>query len=179
MRTPSTVSRGSFSGGRSGSFGRSPTVAFGGRSLGGRGRVAAPSGEITRGWDHGHVHSWNHHHFRWYNGGWIGFDDGFDYPYGGFSYPYGYDNYDSSDNGYDNGTPDSAYAPPVVPDDNQVDSIGSDVQEALADAGYYRGAVDGEVGPQTRNAIAAFQRDHGLPVNGMINHQLLDAVGIR
>jgi peptidoglycan hydrolase-like protein with peptidoglycan-binding domain len=31
----------------------------------------------------------------------------------------------------------------------------------LARAGYYHGAIDGILGPQTRRAIAAYERDHG------------------
>lgn len=39
-------------------------------------------------------------------------------------------------------------------------------QRALAALGYDPGAADGVMGPRTRQAIAAFQRDTGLPVTG-------------
>lgn len=41
------------------------------------------------------------------------------------------------------------------------------VQEALAAAGHYDGAVDGAYGPKTRAAIAAFQAERGLPQTGL------------
>jgi hypothetical protein len=40
------------------------------------------------------------------------------------------------------------------------------VQEVLKARGDYRGPVDGRLGPKTREAIRAFQRKAGLPVNG-------------
>jgi peptidoglycan hydrolase-like protein with peptidoglycan-binding domain len=36
-----------------------------------------------------------------------------------------------------------------------------ELQRRLARAGYYHGAIDGILGPQTRRAIAAYERDHG------------------
>ena len=41
------------------------------------------------------------------------------------------------------------------------------IQKALKKAGYYNGAVDGKVGPGTRDAIAAFQKDNGLKADGV------------
>jgi outer membrane murein-binding lipoprotein Lpp len=41
------------------------------------------------------------------------------------------------------------------------------IQKALKKAGYYNGAIDGKVGPGTRDAIAAFQRDNGLTADGV------------
>ena len=41
------------------------------------------------------------------------------------------------------------------------------VQKALKKAGYYNGAIDGKVGPGTRDAIAAFQKDNGLKADGV------------
>jgi peptidoglycan hydrolase-like protein with peptidoglycan-binding domain len=48
----------------------------------------------------------------------------------------------------------------------------ADVQLALADRGYYRGRIDGIMGPQTRSAIRAFQRNNGLPVTGRLDRRL-------
>ena len=42
------------------------------------------------------------------------------------------------------------------------------IQQALKNAGYYNGPVDGKVGPQTRKAVQAFQRDNGLTADGVI-----------
>ena len=41
------------------------------------------------------------------------------------------------------------------------------IQKALKKAGYYNGALDGKVGPGTRDAIAAFQKDNGLKADGV------------
>jgi TPR repeat protein len=41
----------------------------------------------------------------------------------------------------------------------------SAVQKELKRLGYYRGKIDGQTGPMTRDAIARFQKDHGYPVN--------------
>jgi hypothetical protein len=63
------------------------------------------------------------------------------YPYYGY-YPYGY--YGGS-NGYGYGN-----ASTVI-----------EVQRRLARAGYYHGRIDGIMGPQTRRAIRAYERDRG------------------
>jgi hypothetical protein len=62
------------------------------------------------------------------------------YPYYGY-YPYGYYGY----NAYGYGG-----ANRVV-----------EVQRRLARAGYYHGRIDGIMGPQTRRAIRAYERDRG------------------
>jgi peptidoglycan hydrolase-like protein with peptidoglycan-binding domain len=49
----------------------------------------------------------------------------------------------------------------------------SEVQTLLAEAGYYKLAVDGRPGQATDLAIRAFQRDHGLRVDGMATPLLL------
>ena len=41
------------------------------------------------------------------------------------------------------------------------------IQKALKKAGYYNGALDGKVGPATREAISAFQRDNALAADGV------------
>ena len=51
------------------------------------------------------------------------------------------------------------------------------VQQQLATAGYYRGAIDGVVGDGTRRAIRNYERDNGLPVDGEIDNQLLASMG--
>jgi len=53
------------------------------------------------------------------------------------------------------------------------------VQRALYRRGYYRGPIDGDVGPGTRRAIAQFEADNGLPVRGYVNGPLIDALGLR
>ncbi|MBN1688758.1 MAG: peptidoglycan-binding protein [Candidatus Omnitrophica bacterium] len=41
------------------------------------------------------------------------------------------------------------------------------LQEALKNAGYYKGTLDGKIGSGTREAIKNFQRDNGLKVDGV------------
>ena len=41
------------------------------------------------------------------------------------------------------------------------------IQKALKKAGYYNGALDGKVGPGTRDAIASFQKDNGIKADGV------------
>ena len=57
-------------------------------------------------------------------------------------------------------------------------SAGAAVQEALSRRGYYQGSIDGEIGPQSRRAIARYQGDRGLPVTGGISSSLLHSLGL-
>ena len=50
------------------------------------------------------------------------------------------------------------------------------VQTALAWRGYYRGRIDGAMGPETREAIRSFQAHQSLPVTGQIDNGLLNAL---
>ncbi|WP_176083434.1 peptidoglycan-binding protein [Martelella sp. HB161492] len=50
------------------------------------------------------------------------------------------------------------------------------VQQELAARGYYKGTVDGVSGPQTAEAVAAFQKDNGLMVTGAADAGLLAAI---
>lgn len=43
-----------------------------------------------------------------------------------------------------------------------------DIQQALKGAGYYQGTVDGKIGPSTKSAVKAFQKDHGLDADGVV-----------
>ncbi len=49
-------------------------------------------------------------------------------------------------------------------------------QEALTDFGYGRIEADGQLGPSTRKAIAAFERAKGLPVTGRLGAATLQAL---
>lgn len=63
---------------------------------------------------------------------------------------------------------------------SQVQSSSSEalaaVQRALAALGYDPGPADGQIGPRTQGAIAAFQRDRGLPPSGLLDGQTLQAL---
>ena len=88
---------------------------------------------------------------------------GYGYPYGYYNYPYnysyGYYSYDRS--GYGNR------------------SIVVAVQSRLARAGYYRGPIDGIMGPATSHAIRGYERNHGLRADGVISGPLLRNMGLR
>jgi N-acetylmuramoyl-L-alanine amidase len=53
------------------------------------------------------------------------------------------------------------------------------VQSALAQRGYYHGPADGNIGPDSREAIRSFQAAQKLPATGIIDPKLLKALGIR
>jgi peptidoglycan hydrolase-like protein with peptidoglycan-binding domain len=81
------------------------------------------------------------------------------YPYG-YGYQSGYDGY-----GYQNGYGVNG-------------SLVIQVQRRLASAGYYSGPIDGVIGSGTRRAIRAYERSHGLPIDGAINRRLLATMGL-
>ena|SRR5437660_121667 len=99
---------------------------------------------------------------------------GFGYPYSYGYYPYGYSSYYPYDYSYGynsyNQPGYSTYAS---------GSIVIQVQSRLARAGYYRGPIDGVMGPGTRFAIRAYERDHGLRVDGVISGSLTRNMGLR
>ncbi len=43
-----------------------------------------------------------------------------------------------------------------------------EIQQALKQAGFYQGNVDGKVGAQTKDAIKEFQRTNGLKADGVV-----------
>ena len=46
-----------------------------------------------------------------------------------------------------------------------------EVQQALKNAGFYQGTVDGRSGPMTKDAVKEFQRVHGLTDDGVVGRQ--------
>jgi peptidoglycan hydrolase-like protein with peptidoglycan-binding domain len=52
----------------------------------------------------------------------------------------------------------------------------SNLQELLSKRGFYNGAVDGLMGPQTRTAIIAAQKSYGLVTDGIAGTQTLAAL---
>jgi len=132
-----------------------------------QGRVVA---RATRNWDRGSDHFWHGHRCHWHNNSWVIIDPWF-WGYGWGGYPYGYSYYDDgyapeeySQSEYDSGNGDSSV---------------SQVQTALARAGYYHGAIDGSMGPATRNALRRFQRDRGLEATGQIDRPVIEALRLR
>ncbi len=58
------------------------------------------------------------------------------------------------------------------------DQVIADVQSALQQTGYYKGEVDGLLGPLTREALTSYQDDQGLPSTAAIDEPTLDALGM-
>jgi len=52
------------------------------------------------------------------------------------------------------------------------------VQQALNNRGYNAGAVDGQWGPSTEDAVRRFQQASGLPQTGELQHSTLVALGV-
>lgn len=127
--------------------------------------------ETSRHWDHGRVHEWNHHHYRYNNGAWVLFDSGlYDYGYG---YPYYGGGY------YDNDTAEEAYSSPGYSyDASSSESLAMSAQDRLTRLGYSPGPTDGVIGAQTRDAIADFQSDNHLPVTGNLDTATVQALGL-
>ena len=55
-------------------------------------------------------------------------------------------------------------APPLKPTTREI-------QQALKNAGFYQGSVDGNMGAGTREAVKEFQRVHGLTDDGVVGKQ--------
>lgn len=164
--------------------------------------VAQHSANWHRDWDHHHDHFFHGTRFVFIDGFWWGFGLGFDpwwwgdYPYYGYGYdyPYNYGYGYNYGNGYDYG-----YSDPGVYDsqpayqngyddqsgnqngynDQSANSTIAGVQDRLARDGYYRGQIDGVMGPETRHAIVRFQTKHGLRISGELTTETLDAMGLR
>jgi hypothetical protein len=58
------------------------------------------------------------------------------------------------------------------------DRVIADVQAVLQEMGYYRGDVDGLLGPLTREALTAYQADQGLATTAAIDQPTLDSLGM-
>src|SRR4029077_2080897 len=101
-----------------------------------------------RGWWRGH-----HSQIVFVLGGWWYWNAGYWYPAWGYD-PSAYYPYDGPIYGYGNLTPDRVIV---------------NVQAALQEQGYYAGTIDGDLGPQTRGALAAYQADHGLAVTSAVD----------
>jgi len=52
------------------------------------------------------------------------------------------------------------------------------LQEALNAKGYWCGAADGILGPETDNAVMGFQRDAGLLIDGIVGPETGQALGL-
>jgi hypothetical protein len=119
-----------------------------------------------------------------------GYPSGYGYPYGyGYGYPYGYgydpNSYDSSYNygqrGYDSSYDDqSGYDSSRDGSyDHSASATIADVQALLAREGYYRGQIDGVLGPETRHALVRYQSNKGLEPSGSLTNETLQSLGLK
>ena len=60
---------------------------------------------------------------------------------------------------------DSMSLPAAETNKDKIDP--KEIQKALTEAGFYKGAVDGVIGKKTRAAIRAFQTENGLTADGV------------
>src|SRR6266487_1952827 len=107
---------------------------------------------------------WRNHYNRvvFVYGGWYAWNAGYWIP------AWGYDS-----NAY------YAYDGPIYAYNNlPPDQVIANVQASLQQQGYYQSDVDGLLGPLTRGAIAAYQRDHGLYITSAIDRPTLESLGM-
>ena len=161
--------------GSGGGHGGSGAFGGGGHFIGGGGHFAGGGGHFggfagrsfTRQGDH--FRHGDHDRFRHDGSFFFGDPFGYDYPY--YSYDYPYYGYDYPYYGYyDDNAGDYSYA--QTPSQEIVIAA----QKELTQLGYYRGRVDGLIGPQTERAIRRFQSAEKLPVTGQIDDPTLKAL---
>lgn len=109
-----------------------------------------------------------------------------DYSYGysqDYSYGYSQDYYPGYSHDYY--SYDSYYAPadyhaagPNIVSPGTSGALIATLQGALADRGYYNGPIDGVYGPGTADAVAQYQIDSGLAVDGVAGSQTLYSLGL-
>jgi hypothetical protein len=82
--------------------------------------------------------------------------------------------------GYDEAAAYYPYDGPIYVGSNPrpFDQVVADVQSLLQDMGFYKGEVDGLVGPLTQEAVAAYQASQGLPSTAAIDQPTLDSLGL-
>jgi Putative peptidoglycan binding domain len=114
-----------------------------------------------------HDQGWYHSHYprvELIGGGYYYFNNGYWYPAWGYSTSAEYYAYD---------------APIYVGHRAEPpDRVIADVQAELQDMGYYKGEVDGLLGPLTREALTAYQTDQGLMTTSVIDEPTLDSLGM-
>jgi Putative peptidoglycan binding domain len=162
---PDAVAHGGFGGGGGGGHG-------GGFHGGGRfgGFHGGRFGDF-----HGHRRFFDHDRFFVSGFGFYGYPWWWDWGYPYYSgypyYPYYYPGYPGSYYGYD-----AYYGDPYYRTGDARSSHTKAVQAELARRGYYRGPINGVLGPESRSAIRSFQARNGLPVTGRIDGDLFRAL---
>jgi len=113
-----------------------------------------------------HPHVWWTDHYAvivFSLGGYYYYDAGYWFPAFGYNPSYEFYDYDGPIYTYGNLLPDQVIL---------------NVQRALADLGYYGGAFTGSLSAPTREAIAAYQQDNDLAVNGIVDAPLVYSLGL-
>ncbi len=107
---------------------------------------------------------WRHHHSRivFYFGAPYYWSSGYWYPAWGYYPDYVYA-YDGPIYGYNGLSPEQ---------------VAVNVQLQLQQEGYYAGPIDGIIGPMTRQALAAYQADHGLAITSAVDEPTLETLGL-
>lgn len=133
-----------------------------------------------RNWDRSRDHFWHGRRCHFHNNFWVIYDPFFWDPY---LYGYGYYPYNAyyDDTYYDDGYAPSENMPTRYTNqrESETGSRLSEVQSALARAGYYDGPVDGRLGKATREALRRYQSDHGLEVTGNVDRAVVEALQLR
>jgi hypothetical protein len=148
---------------------RVPAVTFSANfRLPGSERWQGPQYEVYRSYHpERHDRGWYHSHYQRVEliaGGYYYFNSGYWYPAWGYSPSEEYYAYD---------------APIYVGKRAEPpDRVIADVQAALQEMGYYKGEVDGLLGPLTREALTGYQTDNGMAVTAVIDEPTLDSLGM-
>ena len=114
---------------------------------------------------HRHRDWWRSHYTRFalFGSGYYFWDGGYWFPAYGYDPAYNTYSYEEPIYGYGDLEPAQVIA---------------NVQTELQRMGYYRYAVDGQMGPMTRAAIRDYQRDNGLAITSAIDEPTLDSLGL-
>ena len=96
-------------------------------------------------------------------GGYYYFDAGYWFPAWGYNPIYEFYDYDGPIYTYGNLLPDEVIV---------------NVQRALNEEGYYAGGLNGSLNSVTRQAIASYQYDAGLIVNGIVDAPTVASLGL-
>lgn len=117
---------------------------------------------------HPHWHNqfwWKSHygHIVLVFGGWYYWNSGYWYPAWGYAPNVSY-----------------AYDGPIYASSPDVDpgQVVANVQSALQQQGYFQGEIDGILGTDTSEALAAYQQEQGLEITGAIDQPTLEALGV-
>ena len=66
---------------------------------------------------------------------------------------------------------------PPLPPQGPYKPNNTDIQTALKNAGFYKGKIDGTIGPKSKKAIEEFQSANGLKADGKVGPKTWEALG--